>query len=463
MDFQSFLAAQPNDDDHLADLGAKVQMTGVTGENSATPVLVAGKPGLRFFADFGPAYTKLTGANHDYQQHIANRYDEQGDINYAHLRADAERYTHIQSEVDDTLNSVRNNGNSVFGSWRGAAADAANARFTEFLDQGRQTLTQFGMLADVITVVVDAVDRICYEKAAAVRSLCAGRIGPCDRSDVNFLVDFATRCSAGDFSDDELARAANLCGVDINPALCRLTPQIFEKVAEDVNGWLASIFVPFYEARLAKFDAACTAAKDVLATAWTGLEEALLQVRADPFGTTTPASTTETAQASGPGSQAPSGMSGESGGRVDVFGGDPAPVPGAGVSGTEDEHNDLSTGRSELMAPSAAVGPVAPPPIATVAPAAPAATQHGGYAGYGYYGVPFTGAAGGGDRDRHRSLPIAGERVFAESEPADGIRADDDLVIGGATDTTVYNEEAAEPESAKDIQRPEPDDEEDLW
>ncbi|MFD1045781.1 WXG100 family type VII secretion target, partial [Kibdelosporangium lantanae] len=267
MDFQSFMAAQPTDDDHLADLGAKVQTSGVTGENSSTPVLAAGKPGLRFFADFGPAYTKLTGANHDYQKDIANRYEEQGEINYTHLRTDAERYAQIQTQVDDILNSVRNNGNSVFGAWQGTAADTANAHFTEFLDQGRRTLTQFGTLASTITVVVDAVDRICFEKAAAVKSLTADRIGPCAKSDVDFLVDFAGRCAAGDFSDEELTRVANLCGLDVTPTLCRTNPRAFEKVSEDVNGWLTTIFVPFYEARLAKFDAACTAAKDTLAIA----------------------------------------------------------------------------------------------------------------------------------------------------------------------------------------------------
>jgi hypothetical protein len=462
VDFQSFMATQSNDDhDHLADLEAKVQMSGVTGENSSTPVLAAGRPGLRFFADFGPAYAKLTGTDHDYQNHIVNRYNEQGDINYARLRVDAERYTHIQDQVDDTLNSVRNNGNSVFGSWQGTAADSANARFDTFIDQGRQTLTQFGMLADTITAVVDAVDRICFEKAAAVKSLTADRIGPCDKSDVSFLVDFAGRCSAGDFSDDELTRAANLCGVDINPALCRMAPQIFEKVAEDVNGWLTTVFVPCYEARLAKFDAACAATKDVVGLAWDGLREALSQVSADYFNTPTSTSTARSTAATQP---LPDGhIAGRAGDGTPIATATPV-GPAALAEAGRDDRTDESTGQSELMAPSAAGVGVVQPPVPTAVPAtAPVAPAvGGGYGGYGFYGgFPAAGGAGGGDRERSRSLPIAGEQVFTEQ--GDQTRdADTGLVIGGDADTAIYNDEgAAEPE--QDPPAAEPDDEEDLW
>lgn len=444
-------------------LEAKVQLNGVTGENTSTPVLNAGRPGLEFFASFAPAYAKITGTDHDYQLDIVRRYNEQGELNFARLRADAERYAEIQNRVADTLNGVRNSGSAVFESWSGTGAESASAHFGDFLQRGRQTLDQFTLLAETITVAVDTADRICFEKASAVKSLSADRIGPCDRSDVDFLVDFGARCASGDFDDDELNRVADLVGVDVVPALCRATPQVFEKVAEDVNGWLTGVFVPFYEARLAKFDAACTAAEDILSASWAGLRTALSDVRADHF--TAPTATHATAvptQAATASSQ----TSAAEATPTDVSAGHPAAVttPAEVTAAKPDDQHDETTGKAELMAPAAAIGPVsvAPPPPVVAPPAAAAAA---GYGGYGFFGgVPFAATPGGGDRERTRSLPLAGEHVFVEG---DSSRSDDTaLVIGGEHDTSLYNEEdvaESERQAEKDTDATAFDDEEDLW
>ncbi|TCO50715.1 WXG100 family type VII secretion target [Actinocrispum wychmicini] len=449
MDFQSFVESQFADDpmpsgqpirepgDHLDELGAKVQLTGVTGERTSTPILDGGRPGLDFFAAFGPAYAKFTGVPHDYQQHVVRRYQEQGELNFARLRADAERYAEIQTRVADALTGVRNSGSAVFEAWRGDAAGSANAHFDDFLQRGKQTLDQFVRLAATITVAVDTADRICFEQASAVKSLCADRIGPCAKADVDFLVDFGRRCASGNFTDEELKRVADLCDVDILPALCRATPQIFEKVAEDVNGWLAEVFVPFYEARLAKFDAACSAAKDTITTAWNGLGNALSQVRADHF--TAPAQTT-TAPAQA----------------ATVIAADATAV----TTGKPDRPDDDSTGQAELMSPASTGVAIPMPPPAPIVAAPTAATGAAGYGGYGFFGgVPFAGAQGGGDKERTRSLPLAGEEVFAEGES----RADDNsLVIGGEHDTSVYNEED-DAVAERDVDPIAFGDEEDIW
>jgi hypothetical protein len=109
---------------------------------------------------------------------------------------------------------------------------------------------------------------------------------------------------------------------------------------------------------------------------------------------------------------------------------------------------------------------VAPPPIAPIVAPAPIATapSPGGYGG-GYYGaLPFNATPGGGDRDRSRSLPLAGEHIF--DQPGTDARADDSLVIGGDSDGSLYNEEDIAKAEQLDEKGPladDLDDEEDLW
>jgi hypothetical protein len=276
------------DVERLDELSAKVEINGDTGENHAKPVLDSGRHGLEFFRSFGPAYAAHTRSEFDFDGDFARRYDGSGDIAFGALRRDGERFASVHSGLEDVVIELRNRGASVFGSWSGGAADQAHTQFATMLSAAEDLRGQFGTLSAVVAAVAGTADRATYDKAAAVGALYTDRIGGCTAADVTFLVGLARRASSGEVTEDDLADAADLIGVQINPAVCLANPAVLPELASSVDSWLSDAFVPAYEARARVFDAACSAAEETLATAWRHLSEALSAVRADQFDAVLP-------------------------------------------------------------------------------------------------------------------------------------------------------------------------------
>src|SRR5882757_4689982 len=101
----------------LEDLGARVELSGSTGEVSSARILASGRHGLEFFRSFGPAHAALTGTDFDFDADFARRYDEHGELGFGALRADQERFAAVGEHLGDAAITLRNRGNSVFESW----------------------------------------------------------------------------------------------------------------------------------------------------------------------------------------------------------------------------------------------------------------------------------------------------------------------------------------------------------
>jgi len=426
-----------SDVEHLDEMAAKVELGGDTGENHAKPVLDSGRHGLEFFRSFGPAHAAYTQAEFDFDGDFARRYDGPGDIAFGALRRDGERFSSVHSGLEDVVIDLRNRGASVFGSWSGGAADQAQTQFDTMLSAAQDLRSQFGTLSDVVAVVAGTADRATYDKAAAVGALYTDRIGGVTAADVTFLVDFARRATSGSVTDDDLEHAADLVGVQINPAVCLANPAVLPEIGSSVDSWLAGAFVPAYEVRARMFDVACSAAEETLAAAWRHLSEALGAVRADQFDAVLPI-------AEGPGSAPTGTATGAAAPAAAAAGGTPPAAGGSTTSaaavaeGTTNVDDDASG----AMSPASFMGGPAAPSM----PAAPiAAAPTGGAAGPGFLGgVPFAPpAAGGGGGDQQRQslhLPTTAP-AFDDLETPE--RAEP-AAIGADDDTTHYNEATTE-------------------
>jgi hypothetical protein len=272
--------------DYLREIGARLDINGSTGEPTSVPVLDAGRFGMEFFRRFGPSHAAVTGIRHD-RDGFRRRYDAQREINYQRLREDVRRYDEVQAAVAERIIDFRNGASPVFEAWAGEAAALAKERFDGFLERAEQVRAQFADLSGVLAAAVDAADRVVYEKAAGVAGLWTDRVGTLTVEDVEFVIDLGRRCGAANpgpnVGDDELRRVAGFCGIEVNPVLCRLHPEVFGQVAADVRAWLETVFVPFYDARAQAFEALCTAANTVVGAAWQALSRMLADVSGDPF------------------------------------------------------------------------------------------------------------------------------------------------------------------------------------
>lgn len=426
--------------EYLDEMGAKVEINGSTDESGARPILDSGRHGLEFFESFGPSYAAHTNTEFDFEQDIVRRYDSHGDMSFSALRRDGERFSAIQSGLEDTAINLRNKGSAVFEAWQGGAADSARSQFGTMLSAAEDLRGQFGRMSELVDAVAGTADRATYEKAAAVRELYTDRIGGCSAQDVAFLVGFAQKAKAGSVTEDELERAAELCGLHIAPAVCLANPGILAEVGSSVDSWLSGAFAPAYEARLRMFDAACTATEETLNAAWQGLSGELDTMRADQFDAvlpTSPQNVTPDPVVTVAGDSSATTVASAEENSPDLGGGDGSPAPGS------------FTGAVDSMQPSAAA------PVAPAAPTMPSGVAGGGgQAGQGFLGgVPFAppAAGGGGDQQRQSLHLPSTESAFGDIEVPEESEVS---AIGAAGDTAQYNETAAEEAEVTEAAKP---------
>jgi len=406
--------------DYLADLDARVEINGTTGERLARPVLDAGRHGLEFFRLFGPPYARFTGRRQNFKRDVLRRYEAHADIAFGALREDGERFASVHSGLSDSAVALRTKGEAVFSSWQGGAADSAAGELDDLLTRAATLRERFARLGEVVGEVVDDADRAVHQLATSTAKLYAERVDGRTASDVRFLVDLHRRAATGDdVDDDELTRAAKLCRVPQRGPHSRLAD-----VTAATAAWLSGVFVPAYEAKVATFGRACDIADEKLAACWRKLGDTLGSVlepgdeppvrpepappRAEPDQTTDP-------QASVP-------VGGVSG-RVTPTAGRPVPEP-----------EPLSPGIL-IRAMPADRTPRQRRDVA--AQQQPADTAAAGAAQGGMYGgMPFPG--GYADAQRHTShLPLAGLDL-TNTVPDAG------FVIGGSEDQAAYNDAVLE-------------------
>jgi hypothetical protein len=406
--------------EYLADLDARVEINGTTGERLARPVLDAGRHGLEFFRLFGPPYARFTGRRQNFRRDFLGRYEAHADIAFGALREDGERFASVHSGLSDSAVALRTKGEAVFSSWQGGAADSAAGELADLLTRAATLRERFARLSEVVGEVVDDADRAVHRLATSTAKLYAERVDGRTASDVRFLVDFHRRAAAGDdveddVEDDELTRAAKLCRVPPRGPHSRLAD-----VTAATAAWLRGVFVPAYEAKVATFGRACDMADEKLAACWHKLGDTLGSVlepgderpvrpepappRAEPDQITDP-------QASVP-------VGGVSG-RVTPTGGRPVPEP-----------EPLSRGILVRAMPADRTPGQRRDVAAQQQPAGTAAA--GGAQGGMYGGMPFPG--GYAEAQRHTShLPLAGLDL-TNAAPDAG------FVIGGSDDQAAYND-----------------------
>jgi hypothetical protein len=454
------------DREFLAQLSARVEQGGSTGEQGARTVLAAGRHGLEFFRLFGPPYARFTGNRQHVRRDFRRRYDSHADIAFGPLREDGERFGTVHSGLSDSAVALRNHGEAVFSSWQGGAADSVAADLTGLLADTAALRARFARLARTVSEVVDRADRAVHEMATATSRLYADHIDRHNAADVRFLVDFHHRVVTGDnVDDDELMRAGSLCGIVSRPTT-RTRQAILTDVTTAAGTWLHNVFVPAYEARVAAFDRICDTADEELTACWRTLGDALDWVL-DPDGDRAPkvappapgqrqAPAPEdpadprpaTAAAAGPSSLP---VAGESGGTP--LGG---VIGGGGDQSGAAARDPLPSGVLVGATPATQ----APTRGAAVVPAARSAAEG---AGLGTAPGMFGGQpmVGGGEAQRHTvDVPLAGLNLTNSA-------VDAGFVLGGSGDQAVYNdailEEAEAARKREELVPVAGDFDDDLW
>lgn len=436
--------AQTRPRELLIELGTKVELGGSTGERQADDVLDAGRHGLEFFRLFGPPHARFTRTRHDFRRDFLRRYDSEAGLVFGALRVDQERFSGVGGGLADIAIALRNHGAAAFESWRGDAAGGVRARLGELIGAVGALRERFVRLADLIGAVVDAADRAVYEKAVATGKLYADRVDGRTAGDVRFLVDFHGRARTEDVDDDEIFRAASLCGVRTRASLWRSRSTLLSEVEAAVELWLRGTFVPAYDAKVAAFRDICTTAERKLAAGWQRLTELLESLeRPQPTpeppatpATVVPAATAPCADTSRPSAGQPTGGTGS--------GGEYRPAreplaPGGFVGAVAKESSRPH--RSSPPAPNASAGGAGP-----MTPGL-------------FGGTPmFGGVVSAEDHQRRASdLPLDGLTFTGVTHGA---------VIGAEDDTTEYNDAASEEAEAarrSEERLPVADETDDLW
>jgi hypothetical protein len=440
----------------LAQLSARVELGGSTGERDARTVLDAGRHGLEFFRLFGPPYARFTGNQQHFRRDFRDRYDSHADLAFGPLREDGERFGIVHNGLSDSAVALRNHGEAVFSSWQGGAADSVADELAGLLADAAALRAWFGRLAKTIGEVVDRADRAVHQLATATSKLYADRIDRHSAADVRFLVDFHHRVATGDdVDDDELMRAAGLCGMARRPT-ARTRHTMLADVTTAVGAWLHTVFVSAYEAKVAAFDRICDTADKELAACWRTLGDALASVpdgdqdRQAP-GAKEPAPAQPPALDPWPGTAAAATPAGESS--------DATPLgvdrTGVGKGGEPGARDPLPSGvmvRAMPARPMPTQGTYAQPA------ARPAAEDAGWGASPGMFGgQPMVG---GSEAQRHTvDVPLAGLDLTNAA-------VDAGFVVGGSSDQAVYNDailEEAEAARKREESVPVAGADDDLW
>jgi hypothetical protein len=410
----------------LAQLSVRVELGGSTGERDARTVLDAGRHGLEFFRLFGPPYARFTGNQQHFRRDFRDRYDSHADIAFGPLREDGERFGTVHNGLSDSAVALRNHGEAVFSSWQGGAADSVADELAGLLADAAALRAWFGRLARTIREVVDRADRAVHQMATATSKLYADRVDRHSAADVRFLVDFHHRVATGDdVDDDELMRAAALCGMARRPT-ARTRHTMLADVTTAVGAWLHTVFVPAYEAKVAVFDRICDTADKELAACWRTLGDALASVpdgdqdRPAP-GAKEPAPAQPPALDPWPGTAAAATSVGESGGATPLGGASGVDRTGVGTGGEPAARDPLSSGVMVRAIP-------ARPTPTHGAHAQPAARPAAEGAGWGASPGMFGGQpmVGGSEAQRHTvDVPLAGLDLTDKSG--------NDIFIAGGT------------------------------
>lgn len=459
--------------ERLADLRTRLDLDGTTGESSSGPIFDLGMPGLRFFQEFGPSYAKLTGKPFDFEPDIGARYNAQREIAFAKVRADAERFSRLFSEMTDTDLDFRNSAGSLFDHWKGSTADAARARMTTFLTSADSVWGRIERFAGTLTDAVRQAERIALDKATAVLDVATTTIEDWTAKDVALLVDVATATGPGALADTQIVDAGELLGITVVAQACRTNPGMFQAMRDGAGERLDRAFVPAYEARLTAFGTACAAAQTRLDETWKTVERALGELTTHAGDTfTAPARHTSAASARtasvpssspvrsasaapappaptspapspsvpvSPAPMSPAPMSrsapvrpvpGPSAGGTISDRLNPAPGAVSGASDVDGQDPAQATGTGGSDEPRQAVQPSSQgqPDAGTATAPIPTGVQSG-------FLPPMRPASSGGEQEHRRKVPLAGERVVDEPAPAapGGVIGDDD-------DPVTYND-----------------------
>jgi hypothetical protein len=266
-----------------------------TGMPDSREIFDAGSHGLRFFESFTPVYNKCaraglsSGSTVDYKRDIVAPYDEQREVAFAKLYAEADRLDHAHTELLACVDRLGAHHDQAREVWRSAAAEVGTDRHTDIATGAKTLADRVGTLVDALTEAVTALERACHTKAAGTEALFADQVGGLSADQLDQLVSVA----AGPASDADLHQAAHHCGIEVDPAfLAGLPTEHKDALRADIRNWLSTAFIAVYQARRAAFDRLIAEAREQIANAWKGLDIALGPL--DP-GSTSPSADPATA------------------------------------------------------------------------------------------------------------------------------------------------------------------------
>jgi len=428
--------------EYLDGVADRLAVDGSTGEPSSARIFDAGRLGLEFFRRFGPSHARWRGTRFDFATDVLARYDAERDIAFARLSSDAATFVALCTRMTDTDHDCRNSTSTLFSHWQGTAADQANDRMAAFLTSADTAWAAVHDLGHTLDTARESAERIVLAKARTALEVAADTVAGLSDEDVRLVVTVAT-APRNTLSSADVAEVAELTGA--------AAPAVVDTVVRGARDWLDQVFTPFYETRIASFDAACERAQSALDLVWTDVRDALRAVSAlrslddQPVQATSAASTGLTAAASAgtqptpavrppppaPTSQIPSTGSARhgSGSITDRLSPDPNPpdgqaAPDMSPGDTADQNTDVvTTGHGnqdhDTQNPT---------------PTAAQATPSGAIAG-GSSPAPPRPTPESGDDEHARHVTFLKKSIAVESAMAAPTG-----VVGGADDPAAYNE-----------------------
>jgi hypothetical protein len=257
--------------EYLDGVADRLAVDGSTGEPSSARIFDAGRLGLEFFRRFGPSHARWRGTRFDFATDIQARYDAERDIAFARLSSDAAAFVALCTRMTDTDHDCRNSTSTLFSHWQGTAADQANDRMAAFLTSADTAWAAVHDLGHTLDTARESAERIVLAKARTALEVAADTVSGLSDENVRLVVTVAT-APRNTLSSADVADVAELTGV--------AAPAVVDTVVRGARDWLDQVFTPFYETRVATFDAACERAQSALDLVWTDVRGALHAVSA---------------------------------------------------------------------------------------------------------------------------------------------------------------------------------------
>lgn len=269
--------------------------------------------GLKFFEEFLPRMKNWAGQAPDFKGEICHTFDELREIDFSAFREDAGRLEQVHKVLLDQNDHMNQAFEGAGQTWKGKAADAAQAKVGKYVGAGTTVANETEKLAGAITPAIDGIEKMVKEYSKFVLGLgkeikCAGKAPE--------EVDAEIRKARGDLKLEDLTDVglddifggigAAICNNPVQTAagfILGSTPlgpllgvsnaenvckEIRQHVIDDAKKWLDGSFKPEMQKKLGEFKQQSTNTQQQIQQAYDKLTQAG-NVSDDPFKALKPA------------------------------------------------------------------------------------------------------------------------------------------------------------------------------